>query len=261
MYVESNFKTALDHVDSRRHLALKYGEMFNKFIEKYTKEACEEFADNNVAIRVNYNFICIPCQRNFNNFVSALEHIQYNKSHNTKIKNGIICDKIKHAIHSCENNFKTIINKVDIFDIKLVFEYLNAYQDYDSYINNEYNKYTLFEAFKTLYNYTNEDYKTLINNGVIIYEYFLPICRICNYISCTSEKMLDHIKEKHGKVIIKTQQKEDINNDKEKIQYEENVKNDTEKLQKEQNINNNNEEEKQQKYNINSNDEILLFRN
>ncbi|XP_076752625.1 uncharacterized protein LOC143424454 [Xylocopa sonorina] len=144
--VVPNLQNILSYINSKKHVALKYNEMFNQFIEKYAKGAYKEFVDNNVEITANYNFICVSCERNFEDVFGALQHVQKNKHHIKKFKDDILD-------HMKEKHSEVIIKTQQKEDIN---------NDEEKNVNN--NTEILQEKKHIKSNNTNEEMRLFIDN-------------------------------------------------------------------------------------------------
>ncbi|CAK9817083.1 Terminal uridylyltransferase Tailor [Anthophora plagiata] len=197
MCVKTSFEDVSLHIDDDNHKILKNDKTDIK-MQSYIKEIYQKHLYNDVTIIILYNFICIPCQRHFTCLARILQHIK-SKSHIENLKNKGISynsSQVKDMICNKSEKCKMPIEKLQFHEFKSLLK-TSEVQKCDSYsnsyINDEYSKYIHFKDFVTLYNYSNKDYETLVNNRVIIYKNYQLLCKFCNHCYKTPEDILKHI--------------------------------------------------------------------
>ena len=216
--VKGTLEDILHHINGEEHMQqseAKYDQVFQMVKYFNITKTYQEIINKTAYITVDYSFICALCQRNFQIFLDVLKHIE-GAEHTKNLQNNIIkFDKInlimakKHA----KNNLHKFIHKLkldetNVFDMKLLLQNLIAYQECDSYINNEYNKYISSESYNGLY---NNYYECIVNNKIIVYEHYTfnhifsdkekYTCNLCMCSMSSFIHILPHVIEERHRLL------------------------------------------------------------
>ncbi|KOX78221.1 Speckle targeted PIP5K1A-regulated poly(A) polymerase [Melipona quadrifasciata] len=207
--IKASLEDILHHIDREEHTIARCDQIFKMFKHYNITETYQEIRDKKKTAYViaEYVFICIPCQKSFKYLFDVLEHFE-SEEHTKKFQNNITnFDEISLKINM--NNRKVLreleIDETNVFDRRLL-KNLIAYPDYDLYIN-KYEKILLSKLFKKEDDY----YEILVNNKVILLEYYMfnfiisdkgtYKCDLCLCSLSHVNDILSHINSKRHRVV------------------------------------------------------------
>ncbi|CAD1474621.1 unnamed protein product, partial [Heterotrigona itama] len=232
MCVKASLEDILYHINGEEHMIARCSRILKMFKQYNITKTYQEIVNKSTTayIIAVYGFICIPCRRSFKGLLNILQHIE-SERHTQKLQNNIInFDQIKNSIITLISDVHKFICKLEVdetnmFDMKLLLQNLIAYKAYDSYINNEYNKYISYKNFKRFH---NNYYEIFVNNKVIISEYYIfnhiisdkeeYICDLCTCPLSSFNHILLHIKEKSHRLLqaLTIKEHNEMNNERKK---------------------------------------------
>lgn len=198
MSEQSNLEDALHHINEEKHQLLWLDQTVN-ILKDCEEQTYQILRDNKIAIIALSSFNCTSCCHSFQDLISTLQHVQ-NKCHIDQLKNKHVlnCDKDNSKI--CIVSVKSKLSKVrkkklDSSDKSMLLKDTFIYKDtkYDSYVFQGHSKYVPFEFFRIVYNYSNEDCQTLVNNRILKFEYYQLMCQYCYRCCLTPSDILQHI--------------------------------------------------------------------